>query len=118
MKKPKINNAVKDEQVVQPEVQSRGFQQQAKRSIAEHYLALRDSDMSITAIAKYLKKHFSTVNQLNNFASDNNLTVPTISKKTKDTNHRNVAIEVWQQRRIQEGKGRYPYADLIDSDPV
>jgi hypothetical protein len=96
-----------------PVIMERGHHT-VERTNVQHYQYILDSEMTITAIEKYLRKYFHNTNQVNTFASDNSLTIPTVSNK-KDR-FRNVAIEVWQQRRLDRGKERYPYPELIDSN--
>lgn len=122
-KKPKVVKTAKKEETLadlglykKKTRAIRDLPQEDQRSSIEHFEACRDSDMTITGIAKYLKRQFESTSKLNTFVATNRLVVPQISKKSKDTIYRNVAIEIWQLRRIADGKGRYPYASLIDED--
>ena len=92
--------AKKREVVVDPEtILSRGHPQ---RTHQQHYDFLIGTKMTIKGIKKYLVSQIHNPN-LADFQTTVGLSVPTSGGNLA----RRLAVEIWQQRRISRGRGRY-----------
>jgi hypothetical protein len=70
----------------------------------QYYENMLESESTITGLTKYLKKNL-TREELTTFVNENHLTV-TIGAEDP---FRDVALEVWQQRRLAHGKDRFVF---------